>query len=206
LRSPVKGGGTRKIEPMAWSSSMAVFGGLGGGGGPGFAAPDEALARPGRFGPPAPANLPASASGGGARNLGWGVKGGEGDRGGESSLFGGGGDGGRPPTGLRDGGGAGGGPLRLDDVVPVFCGLSFGSPADGGGSGGAALLLPDAAFTGPAITSAACFCSTYALMKSAFCSIWSFVIPISSSSSSIPCHAGSARSMPELLRRLEGAS
>jgi hypothetical protein len=208
FRSPAKGGGTRKAGPVTSSSSIGVFGGRGGGGGPGFIAPDEALARPGRGGPSEPANLPASASGGGARNLRGGAKEGEGDRDGESSLGGCGGDGGRPPTGRRDGGGAGGGPLRLDDVAPVSWGLSLGGAVDGGagGGGGAALFLAGVASDAPVTSSAACFCSTYALIKSAFCSIWSFVMPISNSSSSMPFHAGSAGSMPELLGRLAGPS
>jgi hypothetical protein len=205
LRSPINGGGTRKAVLGSGSSSIRVFGGRGGGGGPEIAAPDEALTRPGRSGPPEPANLPASASGGGARNLGCGVRGGEGDWTGESSRRGGGGDGGRPPTGLRDGGGAGGGPLRLCDVAPVFCGLSFDGAA-GGGGGGTALFRPCVASAGLVRPSAACFCSTYALINSAFCSIWSRVMPISNNSSSMPFHPGSERSMPGLLRRRAGAS
>jgi hypothetical protein len=204
FRSPVNGGGTRKVVPASDSSSIKVFGGRGGGGGPETAAPDEALARPGRGGPPEPANLPASARGGGARNLDCGVKGGDGDRIGESSLRGGGGDGGLPPTGLRDGGGAGGGPLRLCDVAPVCCGLSFDGAA-GVGGGGTALFRPCVVSAG-LFNSAACFCSTYALIKPAFSSIWSRVMPISNSSSSMPFHPGSERSMPGLLRRRAGPS
>lgn len=172
-----------------------------------MAAPEDALARTGSGGPPEPANLPASARGGGARNLGCGGNDGEGVRGGESSL-GRGGDG-RPATGLRDGGGAGGGPLRLDDVAPVFCGLSLGGPAAGGGGGGAGgvpLLLPGEVSVASATLSAACFCSTYALIKSAFCSIWSFVMPICNNSSSMPRQTGSSRSIPELIGRCGGSS
>lgn len=194
----------------AGSSSIGVFGGRGGGGGPGLAREaDEARVRPEgcSAGPSLTANLPASAMGGGARNLGCGlaaggegvlVRGGELDRGGEEAL---------PGTGLRDGGGAGGGPLRLDEAeVPVFSGLTLEGGAAGGGGGGGALDLVSAAeamgnaWTIPFAISSACFCWTYFLMKSAFCAIWSSVIPIWSNSSSIGLHVGSARSiLPELL-------
>jgi hypothetical protein len=165
LRSPVKGGGTRKGVGAGCSSSTGVFGGRGGGGGPRFVAPEEALARVGRGGPPELANFPASASGGGARNLGGAVNEGEGDRGGESSRCDSGGDGGRPPTGLLEGGGAGGGPLRLDAVAPVLCGLGLGGPAEGGGGGSgggpAALFLAGVVSVVLIVpSSAACFCST----------------------------------------------
>lgn len=50
------------------SSSMGVFGGRGGGGGPGFATLEVARGRLGRLGAGTFANLPASASGGGALN------------------------------------------------------------------------------------------------------------------------------------------
>jgi hypothetical protein len=118
------------------------------------------------------ANFPASAIGGGALNLGCGVDGGDGDGGGESAL---GGDGGLPPTGLRDGGGAGGGPLLLDVVpdmvAPVFCGLNLGKDAAaGGGGGGGAFDLPKPSTT-PCAVSFACLSSTYCLIKSAFCAI-----------------------------------
>ena len=212
LRSPWKAGGTRK--PVDGSSSwIGVLGGLGGGGGPGFAKLlgfDTVLARPVGPGPWDTANLPASASGGGARNLGCGLEGGDGDgSGGDSGL---GGEGGLPPTGLRDGGGAGGAPLLLDvldNVAPVFCGLTLDDGADGGGGGGAALpdieflllVLPMASAI-PVAVSCACFCSTYCRMKSAFCAIWSSVMPICTSSSSIGRQVGSARSIPELLGRL----
>lgn len=42
-------------------------------------------------------------------------------------------------------------------------------------------------------------CSIYSLMKSAFSSIWSSVIPIASSSFSKGCHEGSVVSIAELL-------
>lgn len=163
MRSPVKGGGTRNGVLTGCSSSMGAFGGRGGGAGHAFVAPDNARTRPGRGGPPELANLPASASGGGARNLGSGVAGSGGDWGGESLRFGSGedvGDGGRPLTGLRDGGGAGGGPLRLDMVAPVICGLSFGGAADGAGGGGIALLFPGVVSAAALAPSAACLCST----------------------------------------------
>jgi hypothetical protein len=175
LRSPVNGGGTRKPE-VGPSSSIGVLGGRGGGGGPGLArVADEALARLAGGDVWETANFPASAKGGGALNLGCGVEGGDGEGGGDSAL---GGDGGLPPTGLRDGGGAGGGPLLLDVglavVAPVFCGLNLGrdAVAEGGGGGGALdlLVLPVASAT-PCAASAACFSSTYFLMKPAFWAI-----------------------------------
>ncbi len=135
LRSPTNGGGTLNIP--CGSSSMGVFGGRGGGGGPGFAKePEEARARPEgcRAGPSFTAYLPASAMGGGARKRGCGLAAGDGVRGGGDGDRGG--DGALPPTGLRDGGGAGGGPRRLDEVVPVFSGLILEGGADGGGGGG----------------------------------------------------------------------
>lgn len=117
-------------------SSRGDFDGLGGGGGPGVV-PDDARGR-------APAArldlayLPASAIGGGARNLG---RGGDGSLGlvdvvdspscpaGDASM--------RP----RLEGGGGGGPRRPPLLLPVFCGLSGadlgGGGADGGGGGGA---------------------------------------------------------------------
>ncbi len=50
------------------SSSIGVFGGLGGGGGPEFVTFDVARIRVGRLGAGTCANLPASVSGGGALN------------------------------------------------------------------------------------------------------------------------------------------
>ena len=115
------------------------------------AAPEDARARPGDGCEEASltANLPASASGGGALKIGRGVAGGEGvlagtgegSRGGEDE---------RPGAGLLEGGGAGGGPLLLDEVAPVLSGLNLGAmrPPGGGGGGGALPLLfaerPDA--------------------------------------------------------------
>jgi hypothetical protein len=119
-RLPVKGGGTPNLPPTGLSSSgTGVFGGRGGGGGPGLAAFDEARALLGGAGGIF-ANFPASAIGGGALKTGLGGPGG-----GEASR---GGDGGAglpeelrlmaaSVLVLRAGGGAGGGP-RLDP--PVF--------------------------------------------------------------------------------------
>lgn len=108
------------------------------------------------------ANLPASASGGGARNLVVGWTGGDGSRGGE---FCSGGEAATSVRVLRDGGGAGGGPLRLAVVEPVFCGLiefildAPGGAAGGGGGGGAFPLrsLTFASTSPPPF--AACLCS-----------------------------------------------
>ena len=143
---------------------MGVLAGRGGGGGPGFATdPDDVrlCPDPGYAGPSLTANLPASAKGGGARNRGWGVEGGDGvlaggetERGGEGSL---------PPTGLLDGGGAGGGPRRPEVVEPVFSGLIFDGGAAGGGGGGALDLVSPTlgkAETMPLANSSACFCWT----------------------------------------------
>jgi hypothetical protein len=175
LRSPVKGGGTRKADGGP-SSSIGVLGGRGGGGGPGLArVAEEARARLAGGEVWETANFPASAIGGGALNLGCGVVGGDGEGGGDSAL---GGDGGLPPTGLRDGGGAGGGPLLLDVVLaivaPVFCGLNLGrdaAPGGGGGGGAFDLPVPPVASAIPCAASAACFSSTYCLIKSAFWAI-----------------------------------
>ena len=101
---------------------MGVFGGLGGGGGPGFATFEAARSRLGTLGVGTCANLPASASGGGALNW-YAGRGGDGVLAGDLS-----GDlfccdeavlwlSGRL---LRDGGGAGAGPLRDKTVLPVF--------------------------------------------------------------------------------------
>jgi hypothetical protein len=91
MRLPSKGGGTLNLpvegcgEPT--SSSRGVFGGLGGGGGPGVA---ELVARllegKGKLGVDWFANLPASAIGGGALNRG---RGGDGARGGLGEGLGG---------------------------------------------------------------------------------------------------------------------
>lgn len=62
---------------------MGVFGGLGGGGGPGLFAFDTARGLTGSVGAPVLANFPASAIGGGALNLRVG-RGGEGVRAGDS--------------------------------------------------------------------------------------------------------------------------
>lgn len=111
-------------------------------------------------GPSLTANLPASAIGGGARNRGCGVAGGEGVlAGGDTER---GGDGALPPTGLLDGGGAGGGPRRLEDV-PVFSGLILEGGAAGGGGGGALdLVSPTEGITelSPLAISSCCFCWT----------------------------------------------
>ncbi len=159
--------------PPAGSSSMGVLGGRGGGGGPGLASePDEARLRleAGGAGPGLTANFPASAMGGGARNLGCGLAAGDGVRGGGESERAG--DDVLPGTGLRDGGGAGGGPLRLleDAPVPVFCGLSPEcGAADGGAGGGGGGALDDLASEDEAVgracaiplaSSSACFCLT----------------------------------------------
>ena len=98
------------------------------------------------------ANFPASAKGGGARNLGCGLGEGDGVFGGELDL---GGDGALPPTGLRDGGGAGGGPRRLAVVDPVFSGLSR---AAGGGGGGALPLEAGMDEAIPFAIACACCC------------------------------------------------
>lgn len=66
--SPWKGGGTPNFGLASASSSIGVFGGLGGGGGPGFRTFEAARLRLGRLGADTCANLPASASGGGALN------------------------------------------------------------------------------------------------------------------------------------------
>jgi hypothetical protein len=65
----------------------------------------------------------------------------------------------------------------------------------GGGGGGALALL--ASFSAWAFSSCF-FCSMYSLMKSAFSSIWSSVMPIASNSFSSGCHEGSVVSIAEL--------
>lgn len=82
IRSPWNGGGTPNFSPFSTVSSIGVFGGRGGGAGPVF---DTTRGR-GMFAALLVfANLPASAMGGGALNLGGGGPGGgEGSRAGES--------------------------------------------------------------------------------------------------------------------------
>ena len=82
-RSPWKGGGTLNFGLVSGSSSMGVFGGLGGGGGPGLARFEVARCLAGRTGAAVLANFPASAIGGGALNFSVGC-GGEGVRAGDS--------------------------------------------------------------------------------------------------------------------------
>jgi hypothetical protein len=106
LREPAKGGGTPNLDE---GSSAGVFVGTRGGGG--GATEDEALDLAGGWG--TLAYFPASAMGGGARNMG---RGGEGARGGEGE-----GDGGLAGAApLLGCGGAGGGPrLELVPLPPV---------------------------------------------------------------------------------------
>ena len=163
----MKGGGTPNLGFS--SSCTGVLGGRGGGGGPVFAAFEDARARFGGGGGSF-AYLPASAMGGGALKTGLGGPGGEGCRGGDDGA------------GLAEevrlgagasvlvrlaGGGAGGGPLLEADVPPVFWGLR-GVRAPGGGGGGARDLR--SAFSACCFSSCF-FCSMYSLMKSAFSSI-----------------------------------
>lgn len=126
------------------SSSIGVFGGRGGGGGPGLVRFEPEVARC-RVGPVECANFPASAIGGGARNLGLcGDDSRGGDLGGESWSD-------REGTGcsgraLLEGGGGGGAPRRPDALLPVFCGLMVfvfdaEGGAEGGGGGGGALAF-----------------------------------------------------------------
>lgn len=128
-------------------SSIGVFGGLGGGGGPTFAAAEGALGVEGGAGALELAYLPASAIGGGALNLSAG-RGGDGVRSGDLE----GGVGGFAGDGFgwlsarlrRAGGNAGAGPLFEETVLPVFLGLMLlaplgGKAAGGGGGGGGAL-------------------------------------------------------------------
>jgi hypothetical protein len=199
---PAKGGGTPNLPPTGLSSSgTGVFGGRGGGGGPGFAAFDEARALFGGAGGRL-ANFPASAIGGGALKTGFGGPGGgEGSRGGDGGA--GLPDEARLMLGVsvfvrRAGGGAGGGPRRDAVVLPVFWGLigpRVGA-ALGGGGGGA---LDFFSLFSACIFSSVFLCSMYSLMKSAFSSIWSSVMPIASNSFSRGCHDGSVVSMAEFL-------
>jgi hypothetical protein len=130
---------------------LGVFGGLGGGGGPGLAT-DGACPRAGNllfvF-----AYFPASGSGGGAANLGGGGPlGGDGSRGGVGSLVGS-----AFVTDRRVGGGAGGAPRPRPAVA--FCGLSdlvLEGPVGGGGGGGALFLWFSIPFTGGVTFCAAC--------------------------------------------------
>lgn len=112
---PMNGGGTPNLDPVSpgsYESSTGVFGGLGGGGGPGLDT-DVAAARPGGL-LLACANLPASGKGGGAANLGGGGPlGGEASRGGVGSR----GVGSTLVIDLRAGGGAGGAPLPRPAVA-----------------------------------------------------------------------------------------
>lgn len=144
FRSPWKGGGTPNFVDR--SSSTGVFGGRGGGGGPGLVKFEPEVARC-RVGPTEFANFPASAIGGGARNRGLcgdGSRGG--DCGGESLSGREGADG--SGRALREGGGGGGAPRRPDALLPVFCGLmvfdldaGVGAVEGGGGGGGAFVFL-----------------------------------------------------------------
>ena len=118
---PWKAGGTPNLGFWSGSASIGVFGGLGGGGGPAGAAFEAARCVDAGTVALEFANLPASAIGGGALNLG---RGGEGVRSGdlEGGLGGFAGD--RVmwlSTRLRRAGGnAGGGPLLDETVLPVF--------------------------------------------------------------------------------------
>lgn len=180
--------------PDLSSSGTGVFGGRGGGGGPGFAALDEARARFGGAGAWF-ANLPASAIGGGALKTGLGGPGG-----GVASRVGECGAGLCDEVRLADascrvrraGGGCGGGP-RFDVVVLPVCWGLRGAP--GGGGGGGAL---DRRWFSSLSFSSDFLCSMYSLMKSAFSSIWSSVIPMANSSLSKGCHEGSVVSIAEL--------
>ena len=69
LRSPWNGGGTPNFGLVSISSSMGVFGGLGGGGGPGLVKFDTALCLAGGAGVFELAYFPAPSIGGGALNL-----------------------------------------------------------------------------------------------------------------------------------------
>ena len=126
------------------SSSIGVLGGRGGGGGPGFTLLETALCLDGGGGAFVPANLPASAIGGGALNFGWGgdgvlsgdFEGGVGCRGGEGAAL-------LTNRLFRAGGGAGGGPLLDDTELPVFCGLrELSLPGAAAGGGGGAFPRP----------------------------------------------------------------
>ena len=67
----MKGGGTEKRPPVEFPSCIGALDGLGGGAGTDGVAPDAALGRAGSAGAvEEAASLPASASGGGARNRG----------------------------------------------------------------------------------------------------------------------------------------
>ena len=82
-RSLGNGGGTPNLGFASDSSSIGVFGGLGGGGGPGLVTLDDARCLAGSTGAAECANFPASAIGGGALNFTTG-RGGEGVRAGDS--------------------------------------------------------------------------------------------------------------------------
>lgn len=192
---------------LVWTEarlSSGVLGGRGGGGGPGLAKlePEAARLRDGRLGPGIWAYFPASAIGGGARNLG---RGGDGSRLGDwagDCSRGGGGDGGASGRPRLAGGGGGGAPR-----LPVFCGLigwdfdTCGGGTEGGGGGGTLALFvvswEAASVPEPLSSLACCFCSIYALIKSEFSAICSSVIPIAFSSSRRPRHDGSTVSSGE---------
>lgn len=130
----MKGGGTLNPgDVSSWDGSGAAAV-RGGGGGPGLA-PDAARALPLSLpdgcaaGPGATANLPASASGGGALNRGFGGPSGDGVLGGVSSCSR---EGSRSGKGLREAGGAGAGPLLL---LKSASDLDAGGPGGGGGGG-----------------------------------------------------------------------
>lgn len=108
--SPANGGGTPNRD-VGWLSSIGVFGGRGGGGGPALTL-EVALGRLRSAGPSGTANLPASAKGGGALNLRAGGDGSRGGGGGEADSSG------ASALVFRAGGG-GGGPLRLPELLPV---------------------------------------------------------------------------------------
>lgn len=135
----MNGGGTPNLDPDSpgsYASSTGVFGGLGGGGGPGFDS-DPACARCCAGLMLVPTSLPASANGGGAANLVGGGLGGEGSRGGVGSLAG------SFIIDLRAGGGAGGAALPRPAGAGKLPGLSDrvrDGPVGGGGGGGALFL------------------------------------------------------------------
>jgi len=152
------------------SSSIGVFGGLGGGGGPAFAAVEGATNLDGGTGAFELAYLPASTIGGGALNLNAG-RGGDGVRSGDlEGDFGDFAEGGVVwlSTRLRRAGGkAGAGPLFDESVLPVFCGLMLLAVVGGGAGGGGGGALPrlslptpfDVSSEAPFVEPSACLCS-----------------------------------------------
>ena len=87
IRSPGNGGCTPNLDLVSTASFIGVFGGRGGGGGPGFAVFDSARGRERLAALSVLANLPASTRGGGALNLGGGgPRAGEGSRAGDSGA------------------------------------------------------------------------------------------------------------------------